>query len=316
VESILESPELILRKQLDRVKSEKMFEMKMAGIEYEERMIELEKLEHPKPNRDFIYSTFNAFSAAHPWVGQENIRPKSVAREMYETFQSFAEYIRDYDLQRVEGILLRYLSEVFKVLEQTVPDSVKTDEVRAMAVYFGTMVRQTDSSLIDDWEKMRSNSVGPRPVSDDAVEPPQMKVRTLTSEGLDPDITRDKKAFLLIVRNEVHRLVRALANKDYESAASMISCDPNEERSQAWTAEEIERSLSPYFQEHQRICTDPQARFPQHTEVVMSEGEWLVTQTLVDPSDNNDWFIHLRVDLLRCKQDSRLVLSLRSIEGL
>ena len=129
VESILENPELVLRKQLDRLKTEKIAELKAAGVEYDERMAELEKLEYPKPNRDFIYDTFNAFAAAHPWVGQENIRPKSIAREMYEQFSSFDEYIRDYELQRAEGLLLRYLSEVYKALVQTVPDRGQNDEI-------------------------------------------------------------------------------------------------------------------------------------------------------------------------------------------
>src|SRR5678815_5277044 len=109
--------------------------MKMQGIEYNQRMEELEKLEYPKPNRDFIYSTFNAFAAKHPWVGQENIRPKSIAREMFENFRSFADYVRDYELQRSEGLLLRHLNSVFKVLSQTVPDAAKTEQVVEMEVY-------------------------------------------------------------------------------------------------------------------------------------------------------------------------------------
>jgi uncharacterized membrane-anchored protein YjiN (DUF445 family) len=132
VESIVENPDLILRRQVDRLKTEKMAELKAAGMEYEERIEELEKVEHPKPNRDFIYNTFNAFAAVHPWVNQENIRPKSIAREMFETFQSFHEYIRDYDLERVEGLLLRYLSEVYMVLIKTVPESFRTDTVLSM----------------------------------------------------------------------------------------------------------------------------------------------------------------------------------------
>ena len=132
-----------------------MAEMKMAGLEYDERMEELEKLEYPKPNREFIYSTFNAFADKHPWVGQENIRPKSIAREMFETFRSFADYIRDYELQRAEGVLLRHLNSVYKVLAQTVPDAAKNDAVREMELYLGTMIRQVDSSLLDEWEKMR-----------------------------------------------------------------------------------------------------------------------------------------------------------------
>jgi hypothetical protein len=98
VESILEDPDMILRKQLDKVKTQAIAEMKAQGMEYQDRMDELEKLEYPKPNREFIYSTFNAFAAKHPWVGQENIRPKSIAREMFETFRSFADYVRDYEL--------------------------------------------------------------------------------------------------------------------------------------------------------------------------------------------------------------------------
>ena len=126
VESILEDPDIILRKQLDKLKSQKMAEMKMAGIEYDERMEELEKLEYPKPNREFIYSTFNAFADKHPWVGQENIRPKSIAREMFESFRSFSDYIRDYELQRAEGVLLRHLNSVYKVLAKPSPTPPRT----------------------------------------------------------------------------------------------------------------------------------------------------------------------------------------------
>src|SRR6185295_12061019 len=116
VESILEDPDIVLRKQLDKLKSQKMAEMKQDGVEYQERLDELEKLEYPKPRREFIYSTFNAFADRHPWVGQENIRPKSIVREMFEQFRSFADYIKDYELQRAEGVLLRHLHSVYKVL--------------------------------------------------------------------------------------------------------------------------------------------------------------------------------------------------------
>jgi superfamily II RNA helicase len=105
VESILENPDLILRRQLDALKTIKMQELKEQGMEFDQRIEELEKLEYPKPNREFIYSTFNEFAAMHPWVGQENIHPKSIAREMYEGFFSFSEYVREYDLQRAEGLL-------------------------------------------------------------------------------------------------------------------------------------------------------------------------------------------------------------------
>ncbi len=155
VESVLDDPDIILRKQLDRVKTDAVAEMKARGVPYEERMEELEKLEYPKPNREFIYSTFNAFAARHPWVGTENIRPKSIAREMFEQFRSFGDYIKDYDLQRAEGALLRHLSGVHKAMRQTVPEKAKDEGLREMEMYLGAMLRQVDSSLLDEWEKMR-----------------------------------------------------------------------------------------------------------------------------------------------------------------
>ena len=146
VEAILENPEIILRRQLDRIKDRRMAEMKAEGLEYEQRMEELEKLEHPKPLRDFVYSTFNAFADRHPWVGEENIRPKSIAREMFEQFRSFAEYVLDYELQRVEGLLLRHLNSVYKVLSQTVPDQAKTRVRTAAVKAFRSRVRSGGSS--------------------------------------------------------------------------------------------------------------------------------------------------------------------------
>jgi hypothetical protein len=91
-----------------------------------------------------------------PWVEGENVRPKSIAREMFERYLSFADYIRDYGLERSEGLLLRHLSQVWKVLAQTVPDSAKTEEVVEMEVYFRELIRGIDSSLLEEWERMKN----------------------------------------------------------------------------------------------------------------------------------------------------------------
>lgn len=298
VESILESPDLILRKQLDRLKTEKMREMKEAGMEYEERMEELEKLEHPKPLRDFIYSTFNEFSDKHPWVGTENIKPKSVAREMFETFQSFPEYVREYDLQRAEGLLLRYLSDVYRVLAQTVPAFAKTDEVDAIIEYFGSVVRSIDSSLIDEWERIRNPNF----------------VREATVAAARPAPTLDKKALRIKVMNEVFRLIRALAIRDLEQARVLlrgwlisVSAPVNDENANLvpkdredceWTESYLEERLEAYYADgHQQLMTDPKARRPVHTQIIESETEWRIEQTLVDPEGFNDWRLVFRLDL-------------------
>ena len=154
VEAIVENPDAVLRKQLDQLKTEKMAEMKAAGVEYEERIAELDALEWPKPNRDFIYATFNDFAERHPWVGEENVRPKSIAREMYEGFTAFNDYVRELGLERSEGVLLRYLSQVFKTLEQTVPAAARTDEVLDVLAHLRSLLRDVDSSLLEEWEAL------------------------------------------------------------------------------------------------------------------------------------------------------------------
>ena len=308
VESILENPELILRKQLDKVKDAKMAEMKMQGIEYDERMEELEKLEHPKPNREFVYETFNAFADRHPWVGQENIRPKSIAREMIEQFRSFADYIKDYELQRAEGLLLRHLSSVHKVLTQTVPDAAKNDAVREMELYLGTMIRQVDSSLLDEWEKMRDPNY--QRAETQEARPPG-------AEEADKDVTRDVKAFTAAIRNRIFSFLRGLIIGEYEQALAALTSAEQPE-GEVWTADRLRQALEAYHKEHQYICLDPNARNLRHTYVVPSEDKrhWKVQQMLVDPDEHNDWVAEFEVDLGQSRVTGEPAIRLRRIASL
>jgi superfamily II RNA helicase len=308
VESIVEDPAIILRKQLDRVKDQKMAEMKMEGIEYDQRMEELEKLEHPKPNREFIYSTFNAFADRHPWVGQENIRPKSIAREMFETFRSFSDYIRDYELQRAEGVLLRHLNSVFKVLAQTVPDTAKNDQVREMELYLGAMIRQVDSSLLDEWEKLRDPNYQRAEIKE---------ARPPGAEAAAQDITRDTKAFTAAIRQRIFSFLRGLVNEDFEAAIGGLD-SPNDADGQPWTVARLAQALDAYYADHERICLDPEARNLRHTYVVPSEDKktWRVQQMLVDPEGHNDWVAEFVVDLAASREAKEPFLSLRRVAAL
>ena len=302
VESILENPDIILARQLDKLKGDKVAEMKAAGIEYDERMAELEKLQYPKPQAEFIYGTFNAFSAKHPWVRADNIRPKSIAREMYENFMSFSEYVREYALERVEGVLLRYLSDVYKALMQTVPKWAKTDAVDDVAVYFGAIVRQVDASLLDEWERMKNpaEKLEPRPDTDD-LEPAGSK-----------DITKDKRGFMVLVRNEVFRFMRSIARRDYAEAARVMAvhAEPAIMGAEVREAARIEADLAAYFVEHAAIRVDPEARSPKHLSVEESDHTWRVRQTVLDPEEDNDWFVEMTVDLDRSRDAARPVLTL------
>ena len=308
VESIVEDPAIILRKQLDRVKDQKMAEMKMEGIEYDQRMEELEKLEYPKPNREFVYSTFNAFADRHPWVGQENIRPKSIAREMFESFRSFSDYIRDYELQRAEGVLLRHLNGVFKVLAQTVPDAAKNDQVREMELYLGAMIRQVDSSLLDEWEKMRDPNYQRAETKE---------VRPPGADEADKDITRDTKAFTAAIRNRIFIFLRGLVIGDFEQAVASLTTAQDPE-GRPWTAEQLQPLLDNYYSDHENILLDPNARNARHTYVVPGEDKktWRVQQMLVDPEENNDWVAEFEVDLAESRKLGEPALKLVRIGSL
>jgi len=308
VESILEDPDIILRKQLDQVKDRKMAEMKAEGIEYEQRMEELEKLEHPKPNREFVYSTFNAFAARHPWVGEENIRPKSIAREMFEEFRSFADYIKLYELQRAEGVLLRHLNSVFKVLAQTVPDAAKNDQLREMELYLATMIRQVDSSLLDEWEKMRDPNY--RPGESKEVRPPG-------ADEAAADFTRDIKAFTAAIRNRIFSFLRGLVIEDYEQALASLN-SPADPDGQPWTAARLRLAFDEYHAEHQHLCLDPNARNIRHTYVTPAEDKksWRVQQMLVDPEENNDWVAEFEVNLAESRKQGEPWLRLQRIGSL
>jgi superfamily II RNA helicase len=303
VEAILENPEQILRKQLDKLKGQKVAELKLQGMDYHDRLEELEKLEYPKPKREFVYSTFNAFSDAHPWVGQENIRPKSIAREMFETFRSFADYVRDYELQRAEGLLLRHLSSVYKVLAQTVPDQAKTDAVRELELYLSAMIRQVDSSLLEEWDRMRNPAAAPRAATPE--------LRPPGAQEAAPDITRDTKAFTAAVRNRIFTVLRALAVGDEPEALAALSA-PESPEGEPWTAERLRAATDAYFAQHDRLCLDPEARNLRHTYVLPAEDKthWRVDQMLIDPAGHNDWVAAFHVDLTASRAANEVHLRL------
>ncbi|MGE3511833.1 MAG: DUF3516 domain-containing protein, partial [Vicinamibacterales bacterium] len=326
-ESILEDPDLILRRQLDRLKDRAIAQMKADGMEYEQRMAELEKLEYPKPLREFIYDTFNAFANQHPWVGEENIRPKSIAREMFEQYQSFAEYVREYELQRSEGLLLRHLNGVYKVLSQTVPDAVKTDEVREMELYLGTLLRAVDSSLADEWARMRDPGYVPL---GGRTGPDAMGRRPPRADEAADDIVADTKAFLAAIRTRVFTFLRAWWRGDAGSsletlrvaethpdgvdavAAESSGFGPEGGVNADWTVKRLEDALEEYRREHADLRFDPEARNLRHTHVTPGpDGErWEVQQVLVDAEGHNDWMAEFEVDLAASRRAGAPALSL------
>jgi hypothetical protein len=311
VESILENPDFILRSQLHKLKGQAVAEMKLAGLEYDQRMEELEKLEYPKPLRDFIYATFNEFADKHPWVGQENIRPKSIVREMFESYLSFADYVRTYELQRAEGLLLRHINSTFKVLSKTVPDAAKNADVWEMEAYLAAMLRQVDSSLLDAWEQMQ----------DPAFERQEEALAMPGAEEAARDITRDRKAFAAAIRARLFALLHALHSGDWEEAlaglqetagadSGNVPCDGEGE---PWTGERLRAVFATYTAAHDGPRLDPEGRNQRHTYVQPKPGDpkaLIVQQMLVDTGELNDWALEVEVDLDASRRDRQPVLRL------
>ncbi len=277
VEAILENPRALLQAQVRQRKTELINELKAERVPYEERMEKLEGVTWDKPNADFLYSTFDVFRTHHPWVGDDSISPKSIAREIWEGFLSFDDYVRRYGIARMEGVLLRYLSQVHSTLARNMPESARNDELIEVIAFFRAMLARIDSSLVEEWESLINPSEAHGP-TDEVI--PDRAPRRL-----------DRKSFEARVRAELHQLVQALAREDYESAALCVAGDE-------WDAARFEAELAPVLEAQGRIRTDPEARLGHWTQITSrSELAHDVVQVLIDEEGEGAGQIEAVVEL-------------------
>jgi superfamily II RNA helicase len=283
VEAIQEDPRVILREQVHKAKGELVAKLKAEGVDYEDRMRKLEEVSYPKPEEHFIHQTFHLFAEEHPWVRDDDVRPKSVAREMVEGLRGFADYVKEYGLARSEGVLLRYLSQVHNTLAKSTPESEKTEAVYDVLGYLHTMLARVDSSLVEAWESLAEGA----PTRGGAPEIPAPAF----------DLAKNERALRARVRQELLALVVALARQDYDEAAQYLQSE-----STAVMAEELEAALAPYFAEYETILLTPEARRAHHTRLVTTAPRcWDVTQVLLDPAGDHVWAIHGEVDLRQAR---------------
>jgi len=278
VESTLDNPGPILAAQLDRLRSETLGRLKAEGVEYEERIEILDRLEYPKPLREFTYELFDAYRIHHPWAADHNIAPKSVARELYERAMGFGDYVALYQLPRSEGLLLRYLSDAYKALVQAVPEEAKTDEVLDLTEWLGELVRQVDSSLLDEWELLRH----PEALAAGPVVPP--------ADAAPLPVTANRRAFGVMVRNALFRRVELAATRNWAQLGEL-------DADAGWDATVWQQALQPYFDAHAAIRTGADARSAALFQVEERPGSWLVRQLLDDPDGYREWAIRAEVDL-------------------
>nr|WP_307785430.1 DUF3516 domain-containing protein [Microbacterium hibisci] len=290
IEATLDDPRPILSQQEFKARGEAVAAMKADGIEYDERMALLEEVTYPKPLEELLSQAYEVFASSQPWVRDFELSPKSVVRDMFERALSFSELISLYQLARSEGLVLRYLSDAYRAIAQTVPAEAQTDDLHDLVAWLGEVVRQVDSSLVDEWEAL----VNPAEDPSAPVVPPA-----------PPSVLTNRRAFGVLVRNELFRRVQLAAlQRDDE----LVELDPDVD----WPA-----ALDAYFDDHDEILTGGAARSPRLVTVdetdAASSGLWRVEQTIDDPAGDHDWRIRGVIDLAASEEAGTAVLRVTEV---
>ncbi|QCR20595.1 DEAD/DEAH box helicase [Agrococcus sp. SGAir0287] len=275
IEATLDDPRPILAQQQFLARGEAVAAMKADGIDYDERMELLEEVTHPKPLEELLTEALRVFASSQPWVEDAVLSPKSVVRDMWERAMTFAEYVQHYGLSRSEGLVLRYLSDAYRAIRQTVPEEAKGEELVDLIEWLGAVVRQVDSSLLDEWEEL----LHPTDDADAPVAPPP-----------PPTIVANPRAFRILVRNALFQRVQ-LAALDRVDALGELD-GPHGFDADAWG-----EALDAYFAEHDSIGTGADARSARMLVVDEGTTAWEVQQILADPAGDHDWRIWATVDL-------------------
>jgi hypothetical protein len=264
--------------------------MKADGVAYEERLELLDGVTYPKPLADVLEAGYDIYRRGHPWVLDYELSPKSVVRDMYERALTFSEYVAFYGLSRSEGLVLRYLADAYKALRQTVPDEAKTEELTDLIEWLGEIVRQVDSSLLDEWERLRNPSAEPGERADDR----------------PAGVTSNVRAFRVLVRNALFQRVKLAALGDYDSLGTL-------DAGSGWDASAWADAIEPYFEVHDEILTGPDARGPALLIIDQRPDGWAVRQIFDDPAGDHDWGINAVVDLTASDEAGSAVLRITDV---
>ena len=277
VEATLEDPRQVLRAQERKARDAAMAEMKMDGVDYDERLERIADVTYPKPLEDLLDAAFSKYCDAVPWARDYYLRPKSVLRDMLESAADFKGYIQKLGIMRYEGILLRYLSEAFRGLDRTIPEDKRSEQLKDIIAWLGLIVRSVDSSLVDEWENAGA-------VLDAA--PPD-------AAGAEA-VVRDRRGLTVLVRNALFSRVRMAAHRDTAGLGEADGDWGFGER--AWI-----QALDEYYEEHEEVLLDADARSKAYLMFDEADEEelhvWHVRQIFHDEAGDNDFVIVADVDL-------------------
>ncbi len=293
IEATLEDPRQILAAQLNKARGEAVAQMKADGIEYDERIELLDDVTYPKPLEELLGHAFEVYLQSNPWAADGRLSPKSVARQMWERAFTFREYVSVYGLTRSEGAVLRYLSDAFKALRSGVPAAARTEELTDIVEWLGELVRQVDSSLLDEWEQLTS------PDQHDGA--PVLQIRAVPARPRP--LTGNERAFTAMVRNALFRRVELFARERWDELAAL-------EARSGWTAQRWQEVGDEYFAEHDEVGTGADARGPALLIFDRQRDVWRVRQILDDPAGDHDWGFDVEVDLEASDEEGAAVLRL------
>nr|WP_313775106.1 DUF3516 domain-containing protein [Mycobacterium sp.] len=289
IEATLEDPRQILAAQLNKARGEAVAAMKAEGIEYDERIELLDEVTYPKPLQELLGHTFEVYLQTNPWAADGHLSPKSVVREMWERAFTFREYVSVYGLTRSEGAVLRYLSDVFKALRSGVPAAARTEDLADIVEWIGELVRQVDSSLLDEWEQLTS--------------PDQPHDVPVALPARPRPLTGNERAFTAMVRNALFRRVELFARRRWADLGELDS-------GSGWTAQRWQEVGEAYFEEHADVGVGADARGPALLMVDRQPRAWRVRQLLDDPAGDHDWVIVAEVDLDASDEEGAAVIRL------
>jgi superfamily II RNA helicase len=300
IEATLDDPRPVTSQQQFLARGEAVAAMKAEGIEYDQRMELLEEVTHPKPLKDLLDAAFATYSASQAWVTDFELKPKSVVRDIYERAMTFGDYTNYYKLARSEGLVLRYLSDAYRAARQTIPDEAKTEDLLDLIEWLGELVRQVDSSLLDEWDEL----VNPSAIDSDGkpVLPPA-----------PPGVTMNPRAFRVLVRNELFRRVQLAALENWDELGELDAAS-------GWDADRWADALDPYFDEYDTdattgplIGTDSDARGSSMLQIVEGPTEWTARQTFADPAGDHDWGITATIDVAESNEQGVAVVRVTAI---
>lgn len=277
VEASLENPPQIMKALVKEARNKALAEMKMEGIDYEERMERLENVSYEKPLKELIDAAYTRYCAEVPWAKDFQLYPKSIVRAMLESANDFKGYVQKISISRSEGTLLRYLSDAWRVLAKTIPQEFINDDLERIISWLHMLIRTTDSSLLDEWEM------------------DSLTAKTPQTPRVGPaQIVEDPHGLEIMIHNALFKRV-LLASKNDSAALGKLD-EPFGFYERKWRS-----VLDEFFEAHESLYINQDARSKRYFSVDTREEKtqhlWHAHISFLDAEGDIDFGISADVDL-------------------